>query len=590
MKLNLIATLALVLIGLNGCNSGSNTSNTTSNTVQFTVSGTQELKSVIGGSRDVEIIISSQKNLTNFKLDDLSKTIATHPSWKLTDEFDCPILNSHNSCRLLLKYSPTSLQHSGKLTINYSYAESNNTAKQNATNHSTLSTTTQTGSTSLTYSATSANNVNAITTPTSPIQELIGLSQAVTVTFASDNQQSASNLQVTSGLNKLSATNPGWSGPSSFSCTNFKQACTLNLTYAPTTSNQNGTVNLTYSYTNSNGTINTATVALVYNTLSWGSNYSSNNIQYMTASTVESLNSNLSGIYPAVESSLASYLGINSALGYLGSISQLGPLGPLGPLGTNAWNPSAWISGAYSWNSYFSTINGPLSASGPLGQNGPYTTANYYQGNVFSENQFAANTRAFGLWSILGPIGPLGAVGALGPLGTIGATGLVRNPLTGQFVNGTGSVVRSLSVPYTTTTNRNFDVYENYVQSFAMQMPDNDTSFMVEGSLGFNSSNSYTINSSQDQIVTVLAVPDTTLMSDIIYVGVYTTTGKLIALSNSNAYINYVEFTAPKGSYIVKITKSAYSLSPLYRLYVTGSYSYLNQYYIKGNYIKSTSL
>lgn len=589
MRLNLIATLALVLVGLNGCNSGTNPSNNNSNTVQFTVSGTQELKSVIGGSRDVEILISSTKNLNNFKLDNLNEVLTTNPSWSLMNDFECPILNSHNPCKLILKYAPTSLQHIGKLTINYSYAEST-TAKLNSTQHSTLSSTTQTGSTSLNYSATSSNNVNAIVTPASPIQELIGLSQSVTINFTPDNQQNASNLQITNGLSKLSTTNQGWSGPTSFSCANFKQACILNLTYTPTANNQNGTVNLSYSYTNSNGSINTATVALVYNTMSWSSNYTNNNIQYMTASTIESLNSNLSGIYPAVESSLASYLSVNSALGYLGPISQLGPLGPLGPLGTNVWNPSAWISGAYSWNSYFSTINGPLSANGPLGQNGPYTTSNYYQGDVFADNQFAANTRAFGLWSILGPVGPLGAVGALGPLGTIGATGLVRNPLTGQFVNGVGSVVRSLNVPYSNTSNRNFDVYENYVQSFAMQMPDNDTSFMVEGSLGFNSSNSYTINSSQDQIVTVLAVPDTTLMSDIIYVGVYSNNGKLIALSNSNSYINYVEFTAPKGSYIVKITKSAYSLSPLYRLYVTGSYSYLNQYYIKGNYIKSTAL
>jgi hypothetical protein len=327
-----------------------------------------------------------------------------------------------------------------------------------------------------------------------------------------------------------------------------------------------------------------------YQGLNWGSSYSNSNIQYMTASTVEVQNTNMSGIYPAVDSNLSIYLGVNSALGYLGPISQLGPLGPLGPLGTNLWNPSAWISGAYSWNSYFSMINGPLSDSGPLGQNGPYTDASYYNGTIFNTNQFAANTRNFGLWSILGATGPLGAVGALGPLGTIGSTGLLRNGVTGQFTNTSGNVVRTLSVPYNSNTSRLFDVYENYAQNFASQMPDNDTSFMVEGNLGYNASNSYTINSSQDQIVTVLAVPDTTIMSDIIYVGVYTTSGKLIALSNSNSYINYVEFTAPKGSYVVKITKSALSLSSVYRLYVTGSYTYLNQYYIHGGYIKTAKL
>lgn len=588
MKLNVMATLALLILGLGGCNSGSSTQSQTP-TIQFTVSGTQELKSVVGGSRDVEVLIKSSKSISNFTLDNLQDLLAANPAWSLVEDFNCQTLDADNPCKLSLEYAPTSLQHSGQLVINYSY-DANNSTQKNTLQRSTLSTSTTTGSTTLSYSATSTNNVNAIITPVPQIQELVGLTQEVAIAFTPDNQQSASNLQITTGLSTLAANNSGWKGPPTFSCTNFKNSCILNLTYAPTSSSQKGTVNLSYSYTSSDGTTNTANIAIPYSAMIWGDNYSTSKIQYITASTIESLNSNVSSVHPAIESSLIAYLGVNSSLGYLGPISQLGPLGPLGPIGTNLWNPSAWISGAYSWNSYFSTINGPLSTSGPLGQNGPYTSDNYYQGDVFSSNQFAANTRAFGLWSILGPIGPLGAVGALGPLGPIGATGLVRNPLTGEFVNGSGSVIRSLNVPYSANSNRSFDVYENYTQSFAAQMTNNDTSFMVEGSLGFNASNSYTINSSQDQIVTVLAVPDTTVTSDIIYVGVYTTAGKLIALSNSNSYINYVEFTAPKGSYVVKITKNPYSLSPLYRLYVTGSYSYLNQYYIQGNYIKTTAL
>lgn len=594
IKFNLIVTI-LSVSALVACNSGNNT--TTNNsyttpstaTVQLTVLGTQEINASINGSRAVDVLISSQRNLNDFKFDNLSELLAANPDWRQSDEFSCSTLNTSNSCVLHLIYSPMSLKHSGKLAIKYSYIVDSESSSQSVTK-SLTSSSSQSGSLSLNYAATTSNNVNAIITPAAPIQELIGLSQSVAITFSPDNSKDATNLQITSGLNNLSVTNPGWGGPSQFSCANFKQSCVLTLNYAPTVISQNGTVNLSYTYINSSGSISNATVAIPYQSLNWNSNYSSSNIQYMTASTVATQNTNMSGIYPAVNSDLSVYLGVNSALGYLGPISQLGPLGPLGPLGTNLWNPSAWISGAYSWNSYFSMINGPLSASGPLGQNGPYTDASYYNGSIFSSNQFAANTRNFGLWSILGATGPLGAVGALGPLGTIGATGLVRNPSTGQFTNTAGNVVRSLSVPYNSNSSRIFDVYENYTQSFATQMVDNDTSFMVEGSLGYNTSNSYTINSSQDQIVTVLAVPDTTLMSDIIYVGVYTTSGKLIALSNSDSYINYVEFTAPKGSYVVKITKSALSLSSVYRLYVTGSYTYLNQSYIKGNYIKTVKL
>ncbi len=388
-------------------------------------------------------------------------------------------------------------------------------------------------------------------------------------------------------MSELSTNNLGWSGPSSFSCSSIKSSnCILTLTYAPTKTTESGNLDLAYTYTNSKNETISATISMPYLALSWGSAYSSSYIQYISAVTVANQNTDMDGIYPAVESDLSLYLSTDSALGYLGPISQLGPLGPLGPLaGSNTWNYSAWIFDNYTWQDYYDSIYGPLSAAGPLGENGPYTSSNYYNGSVFTSNQFAANTRAFGLWSILGPIGPLGAVGPLGALGPNGSTGYVTNE-SGAYINSSGSVVRSISVPYSSTENRTFDLYENYTQSYAMQMPDNDTSFMVVGNLGNNTSNSYTINSSQDQIVTALVVPNATDVTNIMYVGIYTTDNQLIALSDSNLYINYVEFTAPANtSYIVRVTSAADTISTAYRLYVTGSYSYLNEYYISGDYI-----
>lgn len=587
-RLSYIVLIVGVLISLNGCNSGNSTppANTAISNVQFQVLGTQEINTSVGGSREVTLAISSKQNLSNFHFDNLDELAAANPDWQLVGEFKCVQLNPTNSCSLTLNHAPTQLKDKGVLTLNYSYSQQESNFKATTQSNIIASTTQQSGSTSVNYTATSANNVNATVTPSAAIKELVGLTQAVSINFAPDNTQSASNLQINSGLTSLSVKNPGWSGPSSFSCANFKTACTLNLVYQPTSAAQSGTLNLTYSYVNSAGVQTNATLAINYQALVWGSNYSTTTPQYITANSVAAQPSNMSGIYPAVPANLSTYLGTGSALGYLGPISSFGPLGALGPLGTNMWNPSAWISGSLSWNSYFPTINGPLSANGPLGQNGPYTESAYYSGTIFSNNSFDANTRAFGLWSILGPIGPLGAVGPLGPLGPIGATGLTSLPATGQFVNASSQVVRSVSVPYNATTSRSFDVYENYAQSYATQMPDNDTSFMVVGSLGLNSSNSYTINSSQNQIVTVLVVPNSTLMTNIMYVSLYNTTGKLIAQSNSNSYINYIEFTAPaNASYVVKISQASTSLSSAYSLYVTGSYSYLNKYYIQGNYI-----
>lgn len=587
-RLSYILLTISVLISLNGCNSGSSTppANTATSNVQFQVLGTQEINTSVGGSREVTLAISSKQNLSNFHFDNLDELAAANPDWQLVGEFKCAQLNPTNSCSLTLNHAPTQLKHKGTLALNYSYSQQESAFKTTMQANILATTTQQSGSTSVNYTASSANNVNATVAPSAVIKQLVGLTQAVSISFAPDNNQSASNLQVGSGLAQLSVSNPGWSGPSSFNCANFKTTCTLNLVYQPSSATQAGILNLSYSYVNSAGVATNATLAINYQALVWGSNYSTATPQYITANSVAAQPSNMSGIYPAVPASLSTYLGTGSALGYLGPISSFGALGPLGPLGTNAWDPATWISGSLSWANYFPTINGPLSASGPLGQNGPYTESAYYNGAIFSNNQFDANTRAFGLWSILGPIGPLGAVGPLGPLGPIGATGLTSLPATGQFVNASSQVVRSVSVPYNATTSRSFDVYENYVQSYATQMPNNDTSFMVVGNLGSNSSNSYTINSSQNQIVTVLVVPNSTLMSNIMYVSLYSTSGKLIAQSNSNAYINYIEFTAPaNASYVVKISQASTSLSSAYRLYVTGSYSYLNEYYIQGNYI-----
>ena len=216
IKFNLIVTI-LSVSALVACNSGNNT--TTNNsyitpstaTVQFTVLGTQEINASINGSRAVDVLISSQRNLNDFKFDNLSELLAANPDWRQSGEFSCSTLNTSNSCVLHLIYSPMSLKNSGKLAIKYSYIVDSESSSQFITK-SLTSSSSQSGSLSLNYAATGSNNVNATITPAAPIQELIGLSQSVAITFSSDNSKNATNLQITSGLNNLSVTNLGWSG------------------------------------------------------------------------------------------------------------------------------------------------------------------------------------------------------------------------------------------------------------------------------------------------------------------------------------------------------------------------------------------
>src|SRR6266550_1517121 len=78
---------------------------------------------------------------------------------------------------------------------------------------------------------------------------------------------------------------------------------------------------------------------------------------YVSASSVEALNGDLSSLNPACRTadsfhSCEDYLSTASALGDYGPIGAYGPLGSLGPLGSNSWNASAWMSGAGDWSSW----------------------------------------------------------------------------------------------------------------------------------------------------------------------------------------------------------------------------------------------
>ncbi len=277
------------------------------------------------------------------------------------------------------------------------------------------------------------------------------------------------------------------------------------------------------------------------------------------------------------------------SLSLTGPVSSFGPLGADGPIGTNAWDPSVWISGFMSWDDWFSnTLDGPLSEEGPLGESGPYTAEEYYQGEVFLENAFNPHTRGLSVWGILGAIGPIGAVGALGALGPVGAHGYKANA-NGEYENSVGETMLTYTVLYNATSNRVFDLYQNYQAVYA-QSKMLDTSFMVQDDL-INSPkkvSQYNFSSSQQQIVSILVVPlhensifDLTLSNKL---------GVTIATSTSKDYINFILYTAQANeAYTVTVTAARDSPTTEYRLFVTGSYTYLNLNNMVGTYI-GTSL
>jgi hypothetical protein len=106
--------------------------------------------------------------------------------------------------------------------------------------------------------------VVATASPTGQINAVVGGgTQAVSVTFTTDDGQPATALQLTSSLSALPA---GWSSTAtSFTCSSLSSGngCQLPLTYAPTAAG-GGTLTLSYAYQNDAGVAKTGSLNIAY--------------------------------------------------------------------------------------------------------------------------------------------------------------------------------------------------------------------------------------------------------------------------------------------------------------------------------------
>lgn len=171
--------------------------------------------------------------------------------WTGPASFSCATVSTGNGCALALTFKPTVVA-SGTLSINYSYSDNSGTAK--------------TGTVSLPFASTSHNHVVGTPSPSGPISVAYPTgSKVVTIGFATDDGNPATNVVVTSNLAALPA---GWtSTASSFSCASVASGngCQLQLKYAPSAAATNLVLPITYSYTDDSGTPgNTGTVNITY--------------------------------------------------------------------------------------------------------------------------------------------------------------------------------------------------------------------------------------------------------------------------------------------------------------------------------------
>jgi hypothetical protein len=224
---------------------------TPQNNVVAAASPTGQINAVVGGG--------SQPVIVNFTTDDggpaTALTLSTDlaalpPGWSSTAKnLSCATVSTGNGCQLNLTYSPTAAGR-GTLTLNYAYNDNAGIAK--------------TGSLNVPYAATTNDNVVATASPTGQINAVAGAgSQAVSVTFTTDDGQPATALQLTSSLSALPA---GWSSTdTSFMCSSLSSGngCQLPLKYAPTGAG-GGTLTLSYSYLNDAGVAKTGSLTIAY--------------------------------------------------------------------------------------------------------------------------------------------------------------------------------------------------------------------------------------------------------------------------------------------------------------------------------------
>lgn len=263
-------------------------------------------------------------------------------------------------------------------------------------------------------------------------------------------------------------------------------------------------------------------------------------------------------------------------LGYAGPIGPYGPLGTLGPVGNNAWNPSTYISGGASagwsdWQKRMTAAGGPLSEAGPLGPQGPVGDVDQRGAAVMPE------LRPGGDAAVLGSLGPLGALGPLGPLGPVGAHGY-KADAEGNYRDASGKIVRGVDVPYH-DGKRSYPLVENYTEEAAKKKKDNDTSFMVSGSIDKASEvDHYSFTASESEYVTVTLVPEKQL--DAFDLTISDGEGKVLFQSKSQQSVDWAQLRVKAGTKLkasVRLKQHNHWLSPSYRLIVTGSTQYVKE-------------
>jgi hypothetical protein len=221
---------------------------TTNDNVAGTAAPTGQIVAMLGSpAQPVTVAFTTDDGRLGTALLVTSNLAALPAGWTNTaGSFGCNVVGSGSTCQLALSYAPTGVDN-GTLTLNYSYF--NNAAEA------------KTGTVAIDYRTTTNDNVIAAIAPMSVDAVTGTASNPVTVTFTTDDGNTAS--AVSADLSVLPA---DWSsGSSALLCATVSvgTTCQVSLNYAPTVA-ATGTLSFGYAYVNSAGTAKTGTVSIPY--------------------------------------------------------------------------------------------------------------------------------------------------------------------------------------------------------------------------------------------------------------------------------------------------------------------------------------
>jgi hypothetical protein len=224
---------------------------TTYNNVIAAASPAGQINGIVGGgNQSVNVSFTTDDGNAATGLTLTTSLAALPAGWSSTVAgFSCAIVSTGSGCHLPLTFTPTA-GAGGTLALTYGYTDDSGAAR--------------TGTLNIPYSTASHNSVVATASPSGEIDavQMTG-SQALTVTFTTDDGAPASAFYLTSNLTALPA---GWSSASkTLSCGSVStgNGCQLHLNYAPAALTS-GTLILNYAYTDAAGTAATGSLNVTY--------------------------------------------------------------------------------------------------------------------------------------------------------------------------------------------------------------------------------------------------------------------------------------------------------------------------------------